>query len=335
MVIKAAPVEIRWNKNLSVFGSAGFLRSMSGEYGWIGGRADNGGLYCALPYYIFRKGGFCLVRFTSETMWLGPELSSDDEKQFLNAVVDCFRTQKADLIVPATFSSLFRTYPDGAVAAPYGTYVIDLFQSEKTLWDNMHQKNRNRIRNAINRGVIIRQGIEDLFTAESLVRGSFVRSTRGIFEKIRLHIRMTNNAVTSQTLSLKEQVVVFFAEADGKVQGVAVIPYSDHCAYYLHGGTIAEPVSGAMNLLQWEAIKYFRALGVKKYNFVGNRISPEPESKQAGLARFKERFGGTLERGYMWKYSYNPIKNLFYSVMVKIRNGGDIVDQERHKLGRV
>jgi lipid II:glycine glycyltransferase (peptidoglycan interpeptide bridge formation enzyme) len=80
-----------------------------------------------------------------------------------------------------------------------------------------------------------------------------------------------------------------------------------HGTYYLNGRTIAHPVTGAMNLLQWEAIKHFRALGVKKYNFAGSRVNPEPGSKQAGLAMFKQRFGGTLERGYMWKYSYNPI----------------------------
>jgi hypothetical protein len=335
MTIKATPVEINWHKSQPIFSSEGFLRSISNEYGWIGGRAANGDLHCVLPYYIVRKAGLCVVRFTSETMWMDSELSVDQEKQFLNSTVDYFRTTKADLVIPATFNSLFRTYPDGALAAPYGTYIIDLTQPEETLWNNLHQKHRNVIRNAINKAVKIRHGTENLMTAEKLVRGSFDRSSRGILNRMRLHIRMTDNALISQTLSLKDHAVVFLAEFNGITQGSAIIPYSDHCAYYMHGGTIAHPVSGAMNLLQWEAIKHFRTLGVRNYNFVGTRIGPEPGSKQAGLAMFKQRFGGTLKRGYMWKYSYNSKKNWLYSIMAKIRNDGDIVDQEMHKLGKV
>ena len=47
-----------------------------------------------------------------------------------------------------------------------------------------------------------------------------------------------------------------------------------------------------MNLLHWHAIRLFRALGVKQYDFVGARINPSKGSKQEGLVIFKERFGG-------------------------------------------
>ena len=47
---------------------------------------------------------------------------------------------------------------------------------------------------------------------------------------------------------------------------------------------------------------------------------------------FKERFGGQLFQGYMWKYSLRPLQYAAYSLAVRLLRGGDIVDAERHKL---
>ena len=47
---------------------------------------------------------------------------------------------------------------------------------------------------------------------------------------------------------------------------------------------------------------------------------------------YKERFGGQLLLGYMWKYNLSKLKSPIYSLAVKLLRGGDIVDQEQHKL---
>jgi len=62
------------------------------------------------------------------------------------------------------------------------------------------------------------------------------------------------------------------------------------------------------------------------------RINPEPGSKQEGLKSFKERFGTELIQGFMWKQSLNPLKAAVYSYAIRMLRGGDIVDNERHKL---
>jgi len=128
---------------------------------------------------------------------------------------------------------------------------------------------------------------------------------------------------------------VFVADYQDEIQGCAVIPFSNHSAYYVYGGSIPDPLTGAMNLLQWEAIRYFRNLGVKHYDFCGVRINPDKGSKQAGLMMFKERFGPRLVQGYMWKRPLNPLKSSIYSWAVRILRGGDIVDAERHKLSQI
>jgi lipid II:glycine glycyltransferase (peptidoglycan interpeptide bridge formation enzyme) len=87
-----------------------------------------------------------------------------------------------------------------------------------------------------------------------------------------------------------------------------------------------------MQLLHWEAMLQFRAMGVKRFDFQGVRINPEKGSKQEGILNFKKNFGGELISGYLWKYPFHPLKWAAYSVGVKLFLGGDIVDHEHSKL---
>jgi lipid II:glycine glycyltransferase (peptidoglycan interpeptide bridge formation enzyme) len=161
---------------------------------------------------------------------------------------------------------------------------------------------------------------------------SFRRSAQGPLAKARLRARVSDEAFRDQVVSFGEGVRVLVAEYEGVVQASAVIPFSAHTAYYMHGGSIANPLTGASNFLHWEAFRLFRDLGVRRYDFFGSRIGAEPGSKAEGITKFKERFGGELVRGYMWKLALRPLKTRLYSMVVRIRSGGDVVDQEAHRL---
>ena len=321
--MKATPIRIDWNSDLSIFASEPFLRAVGDEYGWIGGTDDSGKLRCILPYTIIRKAVFRMVRFRVETIPVGEELNVEEEKSFLNSVIEHFRATGADMIIPATTNTIFRAYPDGAVTAPYGTYIIDLNQPEETLWNNISSSHRRKIRQAEKKNVQIRCGMEFLTTAYELVRDTFKRSDMGF---------MGFDAFERYVLGLGENVKIFVADYQGVVQGCTVVPFSNHSAYYVYGGSIQDPLNGANNLLHWEAIRQFREHGVKRYDFVGVRINPEEGSKQEGLMMFKQRFGARLVQGYMWKYSLSPLKFGVYSLAVRYLKGGDIVDQEQHKF---
>ena len=82
-----------------------------------------------------------------------------------------------------------------------------------------------------------------------------------------------------------------------------IFPFNLYGTYSLFGGRIPEAETGAMNQLNWEAIRRFRNLGVKRFGFMGVRINPEVGSKQEGIMIFKHRFGCQLHQGYIWKYS--------------------------------
>ena len=333
--MKAIPVDINWHSGLSIYASEAFLKTVSDTYGWIGGIDDTGKMVCVLPYSIVSKSVFRLVRFPVQTMPLDGRLDVEEERRFLNSVVEYFRSTGADLIIPATFNTLFRTYPDGAIVAPYGSHVLNLCQGEDALWNNLHPKHRNVIRNAMKKGVEVKNGLEHLETAYRLVKESFRRSSKGVVSRIRLEMRMDYNTFRQQLIGFGENVKVFLAEYEGVVQGCAVIPFSEYSAYYMHGGSIQTPLTGAMNLLQWEAIRLFNSLGVHRYDFFGARVNPEKGSKAEGIIKFKERFGGEFVNGYMWKYPFRPVKYLLYSMAARARNGGDVVDQEHQKVRRL
>jgi hypothetical protein len=324
--MKATPVEIKWHSGLPIYASEPFLKTVGDEYGWIGGIDDSGNLRCVLPYTVIRKALFRMVRFRVETFSLEGELEIAEEKSFLNSAVDYLRSIGTDMIIPATTNTIFRTYPDGSDVAPYGTYVIDLDRTEESLMRDLHASHRRKLRIAMKQGVEIRSGLEYLDAAYVLVRDTFKRSSIGF---------MGFEAFKRYVLGLNENVKIFVANYQGAVQGCVVIPFSQYRAYYVYGGSIPEPQAGATNLIHWEAIRTFRELGVKSYDFVGVRIDPEMGSKQDGLMQYKQRFGGRLVQGYMWKYPIRQLKYTVYCQAVRRLRGGDIVDQERHKLGRV
>ena len=324
--MKAVPLEIQWQPENSVYASPGFLASVSNEYGWLGGRNGGGELQFILPYTVVKQMGVRMIRFRVETMLLHPGADGmEEEKAFLNDALRHFSSLGADVIIPASTNTLFRTYPDSAAAVPYGSYILDLTRTEEELWKRLHAKHRNVIRNAQKKGVQIISGPEHAAPAYQLIAETFKRSAMPF---------MDYDAFQRMMDGLGEYVKVFVALYEGVIQGCAVIPFSRHSAYYAYGGTTSAPLTGAANLLQWEAIRHFRDLGTRRYDFCGARIDPDEGTKAAGLVMFKERFGAELVRGYMWKSALRPLKAAIYGLGVRLTRGGDIVDQERQRFAK-
>jgi hypothetical protein len=321
--MKVLPIDIRWQEGLPVFASESFLKAVSNEYGWLGGFDDSGKLLCILPYTIIKKLSFKFVRFRVETIPQVEYFPINEEKAFLDSCLDFFRSKKADVIIPATTNSIFRTYPDRAVAAPYGTYIIDLQPAEEVLWHNIERITRQNIKRAISLGVTVRETKEESPAAYELIRETFKRSNLPF---------MSFNAFQKYLDGLGQHGLILKAEHQGLAQSYVVFAYSQYRAYAVYAGNSADMMRGANKLLYWEAIKLFKKLGVKDYDFVGVRINPEKGSKQDALSSFKRHFGGQLVQGYIWKCSLNPVKYKLYNLAAKFRSGGDIVDAERHKM---
>ncbi len=131
---------------------------------------------------------------------------------------------------------------------------------------------------------------------------------------------------------LGEHGKLLVAFQNGVAQSCTFFPFSDVCAYALYGGNLPDRAAGAFKLIMWEGMRQFRALGVKRFDFVGARLNPTEGSKAEGLVNFREHFGAELVAGYMWKYNFSWTKSVLYQLAVRFQRGGDIVDQEQHKL---
>ena len=321
--MNAKPVEINWHPGLPIFARESFLKAVGDEYGWLGGFSEYGELRCVLPYTVIRKAIFRMVRFRVETIPLTKELNIQEEKSFLKDCMEFFRSIGADMVIPATNNAIFRTFPDGADAAPYGSYVIDLVQPEDILWKNIDRITRQNINTAQKKGVSVRSGLEHLNEAYILIKDTFKRSKLPFMSLV---------SFKRFVLGLGEYGKIMIADCQNIAQSYVVFAFSDYCAYAVYAGNIVGQIKGANKLLYWEAIRQFKRLGIQRYDFMGARINPEPGSKQEALSLFKKRFGAILKQGYIWKYPLHPLKYRLYCLAARLRSGGDIVDAERHKL---
>ena len=319
---RVAPVPIQWHEDLPIYSSDRFLKTTAKEFGWLGGFDVSGQLRCYVAYTVLRKATVRMVRFRAETTSLAGQLDLQEEVAFLNGVVEYLRAHRADIIIPSGNTAIFRTCPDGALSAPYGTFINDLSKPEEVLSKDIRKTFRQNIRKAATEGVEIKSGSEYADIAYDLVAETLNRS------KVEFKSRAEFNRLLSE---LGPNVKIFVAQHKGVVQACMVAPFSRYCAHNCYAGTRSEPVLGAMHMLHWEAMRDFRSMGVRRFDFQGVRIDPEKGSKQEGIANYKRGFGGELVKGFAWRYPLHPLKSKVYTLAIRWK-GGDIVDQERHKL---
>lgn len=283
-----------------------------------------------LPYYIKKKSFFTYMFFTTGVL-SNDFISKCDEEFFLTSMIHFVKSEKiADFILMNHVTALFKYSPVGSKSCNFGSYVIDLSLSENILFNNLHTKHRNVIKKAMKDGISIFHGMEYKDVCIQLIQDTMLR--QGITPPSADYYSRIGD-------SLKKYCDYWIAlDINGNPQGSAILVWSEGAfAYYLFGGSCKNPHTGAINLLQWEAILKMKERGVLKYDFVGARISPEAGSKYEGIQRFKSRFGGELIQGYLWKMPLNNIKYNLYVFMVSIRNIlrgrriKDIIDQECEK----
>ena len=313
-----------WKSEYPIFLSEKYLKSESSNYGYFIASVEKTKI-AILPFVIYKKAIFSLLRFTYQCYFFNPQDKIQYAQEFMDGVIDKLSELNVDMVMQPSTNVLFSFYPQKAIYAPFGSYKLDLTLKEEELWSNLHSKHRNVIRNAEKKGIVIEENKYEINELHSLMTETFARSNMGFISK---------EEFTEQIDSLGKNVKVFIARtSEGVIQGCAVFPYSQFGAYYLHGGSISKPLTGAMNFLHWKAILSFKEEDVETYDFVGARISPGKGTKLDGIQKFKARFGATLEEGYLWKY---PVKKWKYKLFTQVykflkKKEGDIIDQERDR----
>lgn len=317
-------INFDWDEIYPIYFKESYLRGISSDYGWIGGYINND-LALIMPYVVKTRLIFKSATFQYSPISIRDEVTEKHERYFLNKSVEILAATSVDFITQPPAHAIFRICPNDSIATRFGSYILDLTNSEDSLWSRVHSKHRNVILNAQKKGVEIRFGsLNDISKIYGILVETMNRSKMSF---------MTFNEFKKNIESFGKNVTIFLACYHGQTIGCGIFPFSKYSCYYQYGGSVNSTVLGAMNLLHWEAIKFFKKNGVKRYDFVGARISPEAGSKYEGIQRFKERFGPQLQVGYLWKLPIS-YKYYIYKVYKKIKSNKniDIIDQEIARL---
>lgn len=278
-------------------------------------------LFAFQKKYIFRY-----VEIPSELICY-KKSENESEIDFINDAFQLLKNiYRIDWTSATSSSALFSVYPRSSFKIPFGSYICDLKKNETELWEKVHSKHRNSIRKAEKDEVSIEIGGKELLN----IYMELDSQTWG-----RSKINATPIKAFEQLIeSFNQNLVIVITYYNSIAQGGAIFLYNKKMSYYLYGATKNNPSGGSMNFLHWEMMKYFKKLGVEKYSFVGGRVNEDADSKYHDIQRFKSRFGGEFQTGFMFKITFNKYKFIFYKLILKFIYKtiiNDPIDQEIHK----
>ena len=308
-MVKVYKSEQEFSKNLTkplpILASEAYLSSKSDDYGWF--VSDK----FVLPFIIDKKLIFKRMIFTLESFYLQDNLTVEDEKAFLDEMVEVTQKENlCDFINKAQSYTVFNTYPTKAVHAPWGTYEIDITPGEEEILASFNQSHRRALRKAIKEGVEIRFDVDPKDTYE-LVHDTVTRAGSLACPPYEYFKKSKEN--------LGDNCLYAGAYKDGELQTVLTVLFDDYRAYELYGGNKPRAPKGAGQLLKYEAMKYVKAHSKAPiFDLCGARINVKPDSKYAAIQQYKERFRPTLKEGYAFKVIINPLKTKLFNLLVQL-----------------
>ena len=242
----------------------------------------------------------------------GPALGGDPEVGFRELImaVDrvCRRHRALSLLVepdgPLGLSGSYRRFGFVRGPAPFQparTVKVPLLDDEALL-GQMHQKTRYNVRLAQRRGVVVerRQADQDsLALFYDLLRDTSQRNQFGIHDP----------SYYADFMALfGERALLLFALIEGEVGAALIAARFGEEAIYMYGGSsTVHRAHGAAFLLQYEAMRWARDAGCRRYDLWGIPADDPAPSAGAdgsvagthgddwrGLYIFKVRFGGQV-----------------------------------------
>ena len=172
------------------------------------------------------------------------------------------------------------------------TLIVDTTKDEEQLTKELRKNYRNYLRKAEKIGieVIHTDGMEhfeefwNIFT-DAVKRNDWVAYSKDYVKKEYEHF------------AGKGMARMFLSRYEERFISAAIFIYfNDQCVYH-HSGSLTEfRKIPATYLLQWEAIKYTKSLGISRHNLWGVVGEDEKDHPWYGLSFFKRGFGGYLDQ---------------------------------------
>jgi len=192
------------------------------------------------------------------------------------------------------------------------TLRLSLESGEDELLARMKSKTRYNIRLAERKGVSVRPGSEndfdDLYAMyrETSIRDGFVIRPRAYY-------------LDAWGTPLRAgRAKIFLADIQGRAAAALILFHFGPTAWYFYGmSRSAHRESMPTHLLQWEAIRWAKAAGIKTYDFWGAPDRADPADPMYGVYRFKVGFGASLvETIGAWDYPVRRWVYYLYAVVV-------------------
>jgi len=290
--------------NLHVMAKEGSLKARSDDYGWF--VSDQ----YILPYFIDKRLIFKKMVFMTGCLPRVENLSSEDEKKFLDEVIAYVKKhmKEVDFIGKAQSVAVFHACPEGAECVPWGTYIIDLDKSEEEILASFEGKTRQGVRKGIKRGVTV-ETTDDIDLVFNVIKDTFTRQNSPYMASYDYFSNLYKN--------LKDNIKLYVAKADDQVQGVYIIAYDKESAYSWYSGSAARMVNGANNLLHYQIMVDMSKMGIKKFNLVGARLNVKKGTKYEGINKFKLGFKPEIIEGIAFRYVFKPWKFALYNIAIK------------------
>lgn len=189
---------------------------------------------------------------------------------------------------------------------------LDLEADEEGLLQAMHPKTRYNIRLAERKGVSVRPVGPEAFDllydmyAETAARDGFVIRPRDYYRRA---WGLFYAAGCARPL---------LAEVEGEPVAMVVLYRFGPTAWYFYGASRGRHREKMPNhRLQWEAIRWARAVGCRRYDFWGAPAQPREDDPMWGVYRFKRGFGGRYVRFIgTWDYVTRPALYRLYRELI-------------------
>lgn len=307
--------------NFPVFARKEFLMSRSDEYGWLAMKNHY------LPYVIDKKLIFRRLIFTNSIFAADGDCTIDT-REFLDKAVELIKLElKVDFIAKAQGNVVFEKSPTQSISAPWGTYLKTISGDKEDMMKSFGSKTRNMIRRGVKEGLEVESGtVKDL---HQMLEMTFERQKESLLCPSLAYLEKLKE-------NLKNQFLILKCSKKDELQCVVGVPFDRSTGFYLYGGSVARPIPGSMNLLQYETMLTLGKKGVKRYDFVGARINVDKTSKYNGIQKFKTSFNPELIIGKSFKVIFNKPKYWLFQFSVKmaymLKGGkyhGDPIDQIR------
>lgn len=210
------------------------------------------------------------------------------------------------------------------------TFLFDLTKPEEELLKEMKSKTRYNIKVALKHNVkILEDGSDNAFaeylrlTKETTARQGFYAHTEKYHRLMWETLREKNENIKTQNINT-DKLTAHLLLAKCKNQTLAawiLFVYKDTLYYPYGASSTLQRETMASNLMMWEAIRFGKKLGLKKFDMWG-ALSENPDKNDPwyGFHRFKEGYGPDhIELIGSFDLIINPILYEAYKLLNKVR----------------